>query len=160
MRARPIVMRRRANRFRMRIAVGVAAATALLWPQPAGAQADYTDLLWSLTSSTVHVVHCTQGTTPGWNANLTACRLVWPSGRSEFVAAVWVDPWCDLTVEAGDMVRPLVLRWRSSDVFGACAPGAGVIVWTDGYYAGATEGYVFPRSAAMPWARGTVVEVR
>ena len=143
-----------------RLLVAVVAATALLWPHPAGAQ-EHRDLFWSLTASPYHVAHCVQGTVPGWNSNYVLCRVVWADGRSEFVAGLWFDAWCELTAEAGDMAgTPLRIRFRSVEPAGSCAPGAGVYPWTDGWYATATEGYVFPRDAQQPWSRGTVVEVR
>ena len=143
-----------------RLLVAVVAATALLFPQPAGAQ-EHRDLFWSLTASPYHVAHCVQGTVPGWNSNYVLCRVVWADGRSEFVAGLWFDAWCELTVEPGDMAgTPLRIRFRSVEPAGSCAPGAGVYPWTDGWYATATEGYVFPRDAQQPWSRGTVVEVR
>jgi len=144
-----------------RLLVAVVAATALLWPHPAGAQADHRDLFWSLTGSQWHVAHCVQGTVPGWNSNYVLCRVVWADGRYEFVAGLWFDAWCELTAEAGDMAgTPLRIRFRSVEPAGSCAPGAGVYPWVDGWYAQATEGYVFPRDAAAPWARSTTVEVR
>ena len=144
-----------------RLLVAVVAATALLWPHPAGAQADHRDLFWSLTGSQYHVAHCVQGTVPGWNSNYVLCRVVWPDGGHLFVAGLWFDSWCELSVEPGDMAgTPLRIRLRSVEPLGSCAPGAGVYPWTDGWYATATEGYVFPRDAQQPWSRGTVVEVR
>ena len=144
-----------------RLLVAVVAATALLWPHPAGAQADHRDLFWSLTGSQYHVAHCVQGNVPGWNSNYVLCRAVWPDGGHLFVAGLWFDPWCELSVEPGDMAgTPLRIRLRSVEPAGSCAPGAGVYPWTDGWYATATEGYVFPRDAGLPWARSTVVEVR
>ena len=143
-----------------RLLVAVVAATALLFPQPAGAQ-EHRDLFWSLTASPYHVAHCVQGTVPGWNSNYVLCRVVWPDGGHLFVAGLWFDPWCELSVEPGDMAgTPLRIRLRSVEPAGSCAPGAGVYPWTDGWYATATEGYVFPRDAGLPWARSTVVEVR
>lgn len=139
----------------------VGAATALLWPHPAGAQADHRDLFWALTASRIHVAHAIQGTIPGWNSNYVLVRLVWPDGAHEFVAGLWFDPWCELTIEPGDMAgTPLRVRLRSVEPAGSCAPGAGVYPWTDGTWATATEGYVFPRNAADRWSRSTVVEVR
>ena len=143
-----------------RLLVAVVAATALLWPHPAGAQ-EHRDLFWSLTGSQYHVAHCVQGNVPGWNSNYVLCRVVWPDGGHLFVAGLWFDPWCELSVEPGDMAgTPLRIRLRSVEPAGSCAPGAGVYPWTDGWYATATEGYVFPRDAGLPWARGTTVEVR
>ena len=143
-----------------RLLVAVSAATALLWPHPAGAQ-EHRDLFWSLTGSQYHVAHCVQGTVPWWNSNYVLCRVVWPDGGHLFVAGLWFDSWCELTVEPGDMAgTPLRIRLRSVEPLGSCAPGAGVYPWTDGWYATATEGYVFPRDAQQPWSRGTVVEVR
>ena len=143
-----------------RLLVAVVAATALLWPHPAGAQ-EHRDLFWSLTGSQYHVAHCVQGNVPGWNSNYVLCRAVWPDGGHLFVAGLWFDPWCELSVEPGDMAgTPLRIRLRSVEPAGSCAPGAGVYPWTDGWYATATEGYVFPRDAGLPWARSTVVEVR
>ena len=143
-----------------RLLVAVVAATALLWPHPAGAQ-EHRDLFWSLTGSQYHVAHCVQGNVPGWNSNYVLCRVVWPDGGHLFVAGLWFDPWCELSVEPGDMAgTPLRIRLRSVEPAGSCAPGAGVYPWTDGWYATATEGYVFPRDAGLPWARSTVVEVR
>lgn len=143
-----------------RLLVAVVAATALLWPHPAGAQ-EHRDLFWSLTASPYHVAHCVQGTVPGWNSNYVLCRAVWADGGHVFVAGLWFDPWCELSVEPGDMAgRPMRIRVRSVIETGSCAPGAGVYPWTDGWYATATEGYVFPRDAGLPWARSTVVEVR
>lgn len=143
-----------------RLLVAVVAAAALLWPQPAGAQ-DNRDLFWSLTGSPYHVAHCVQGTVAGWNSNYVLCRIVWPDGGHLFVAGLWFDPWCELTAEAGDMAgTPLRIRFRSVEPAGSCAPGAGVYPWTDGNWATATEGYVFPRNAADGWSRSTVVEVR
>ncbi len=140
------------------VAVGV--ATALLWPQPAGAQADHVDLFWALTASSVHVGHCVQGTVPEFNANYTVCRVVWPYGAFEYAAGMWVEPWCALSVEPGDGAGvPLRLRWRSVVPGRSCAPGVGVFLWTTGW-ATATEGYTFPRDAADPWSRSTVVEIR
>ena len=165
MRALPIGMRRRANRPTTRkavarITVAVGAATALLWPQPAGAQ-DHRDLFWATTASSWHVAHCVQGTVEGWNSNYVLCRVVWPDGSYRYVTGLWVDPWCEITVEPGDMAgTPLRARVRSNQPTGACAPGAGAYPWVDSWYATATEGYVFPRSAADPWARSTVVEIR
>ena len=138
--------------------VGAVAATALL-PSTAGAQADHRDLFWALTASPVHVAHCVQGTVPEFNANYTVCRVVWPAGMYEYAVGAWVEPWCALTVEPGDGAGvPLRLRWRSVVPGMSCAPGAGVYVWTTGW-ATATEGYTFPRDAADPWSRSTVVEI-
>ena len=143
-----------------RLLVAVVAATALLWPHPAGAQ-EHRDLFWSLTASPYHVAHCVQGTVPWWNSNYVLCRVVWADGRSEFVAGLWFDPWCELTVEPGDMAgTTLRVRLRSVDPAGSCAPGAGVYPWVDGWYARATEGWALPRDASVPWARSTVVEIR
>ena len=143
-----------------RLLVAVVAATALLFPQPAGAQ-DYRELGWWLTSSSVHVAHAVQGVIPAWNENYVLVRVVWADGGHLFVAGLWFDPWCELTIEPGDMAgTPLRIRLRSVIPTGSCAPGAGVYPWTDGWYAQATEGYVFPRDAQQPWSRGTVVEVR
>jgi hypothetical protein len=143
-----------------RLLVAVVAATALLWPHPAGAQ-EHRDLFWSLTASPYHVAHCVQGTVPGWNSNYVLCRVVWPDGGHVFVAGLWFDPWCELTASRVIWpVRRLRIRLRSVEPAGSCAPGAGVYPWTDGWYATATEGYVFPRDAQQPWSRGTVVEVR
>lgn len=143
-----------------RLLVGVVASMVLLWPQPAGARQDYRDVGWWLTSSSVHVAHAVQGVIPGWNSNYLLVRVVWPFGAYEFTAGVWFDSWCELTVEPGDGAGlPLRLRWRSTVPGFGCAPGAGVYVWT-GNWATATEGYVFPRNAADPWSRSTVVEVR
>ena len=118
-------------------------------------------MFWSLTASPYHVAHCVQGTVPGWNSNYVLCRVVWADGGHLFVAGLWFDPWCELAIEPGDMAgTPLRIRLRSVEPAGSCAPGAGVYPWTDGWYATATEGYVFPRDAQQPWSRGTVVEVR
>ena len=145
-----------------RLLVGVAAAASLLWPQPAGAQ-DHRDLFWSLTASSSHVAHCVQGTVDGLNSNYVVCRIVWPSfGSYTHVLGAWVDSWCELVAEQGDPAAyvPLVVRWRSTIPQGSCAPGAGVWLWADERFVSATEGWVFPRDAALPWARGTVVEIR
>ncbi len=143
-----------------RLLVAVVAATALLWPHPAGAQ-EHRDLFWSLTASPRHVAHGVQGTIPGSNSNYVLVRVVWADGWHLFVAGLWFDPWCELSVEPGDMAgTSLRIRVRSVTEAGSCAPGAGVYPWTDGWYATATEGYVFPRDAQQPWSRGTVVEVR
>jgi len=144
-----------------RLLVAVSAATALLFPQPAGAQADHRDLFWSLTGSPWHVAHGVQGTIPAWNENYVLVRVVWPDGGHVFVAGLWFDSWCELAIEPGDMAgTPLRVRLRSVEPTESCAPGSGVYPWTDGRYATATEGYVFPRDAQQPWSRGTVVEVR
>lgn len=143
-----------------RLLVAVVAATALLWPQPVGAQ-DNRDLFWALTASPWHVAHGVQGTIPAWNENYVLVRIVWADGGHVFVAGLRFDPWCELTIEPGDMAgTSLRIRLRSVIPTGSCAPGAGVYPWTDGWYAQATEGYVFPRDASLPWSRGTVVEVR
>lgn len=142
---------------RLLVAVG---ATALLWPQPAGAQ-DHRDLFWSLTGSPFHVAHCIQGVIPAFNSNYVLCRVVWPDGGHVFVTGLWFDEWCELAWEPGDMAgAPLRLRFRSVQPAGACAPGAGVYPWVDNWYASAMEGWAFPRDASVPWARSTVVEIR
>jgi len=143
-----------------RLLVAVVAATALLWPHPAGAQ-EHRDLFWALTASPRHVAHGVQGTIPRLNSNYVLVRVVWADGWYVFVAGLWFDPWCELSVEPGDMAgTPMRIRVRSVEPAGSCAPGAGVYPWTDGWYATATEGYVFPRNAADGWSRSTVVEVR
>jgi len=140
--------------------VGAVAATTLL-PSTAGAQ-DHRDLFWSLTASSSHVAHCVQGTVDGLNSNYVVCRIVWPYGAYTHVLGAWVDSWCELVAEQGDPAAyvPLVVRWRSTIPQGSCAPGAGVWLWADERYVSATEGWVFPRSAADPWSRSTVVEIR